>query len=254
MTIRVTCSGCYKRFDVSEQFAGKEGPCPSCKKVIQIPSPKEDVVIHAPPAGPKDSTGRPTLKPIARQETNLSGVQMTLIGVTIFGFFAGSFITRLMLNGESGFPWLLLVLGALFVAIPTVLAGYTFLRNQELGRFVGKDLVMRVCVCAGVYALLWLLFPLMKYTFDGYQLGAWITAVVAMIAVGGATAMLSLDLDYLIGVMHYGIYFGCCLVARLIVGIGVLPGMNEASVDSNSTTISSLWPLFQDSLGVLLSV
>ncbi|MEC8508925.1 MAG: MJ0042-type zinc finger domain-containing protein, partial [Planctomycetota bacterium] len=35
MSIRVTCPGCHARFNVSDQFAGKSGPCPKCKKTIQ---------------------------------------------------------------------------------------------------------------------------------------------------------------------------------------------------------------------------
>ena len=78
MPISVVCSGCQARFNVSEKFAGKQGPCPKCKKVITIPdAPAEEVTIHAPEAyahGGKDSKGRPTLKPIARVKTKLSPV------------------------------------------------------------------------------------------------------------------------------------------------------------------------------------
>ncbi len=255
MTIRVTCPGCHKRFNVSAKFAGKEGPCPNCKKKIKIPAVEDEVVIHAPESkGPKDATGESSLKPITRQETAVSGVQWTLISVTIIGFFAASVIIRLMISDPSGFPLLLLGLGAVLIAVPTVLGGYAFLRDQELGRFVGRALTLRVAVCSGLYAVLWSIFPLMKYAFDGYQLGAWIVAVVAMIAVGAAVGMLSLDLDYLVSIIHFGLYFGCCLVARLIVGIGVLPGMNDSGAEANSTTISGIWPFLQTSLSSVLSV
>ena len=255
MSIRVTCPGCHKRFNVSSKFAGKEGPCPSCKKKIKIPAVEEEVVIHAPEdMGPKDTTGESSVKPITREETAVSGVQWTLICVTIIGFFAASGILRLMIGDPSTFPVLLLGLGALLIAVPTVLGGYTFLRDQELGRFAGQSLFLRVAVCSGLYAVLWSTFPLMKYAFDGYQLGAWIVAVVAMIAMGAAVGMLSLNLDYLVSIIHYGLYFGCCLVARIIVGIGVLPGMSDVGVDANSTTISAIWPVLQNPLFSVLFV
>ena len=160
MTIRVTCTGCHKRFDVSEQFAGKEGPCPNCKKRIKIPAVEDEVVIHGPEdAAPKDGTGQGSLKPIIREETALTAVQLTLIGVAIGGFFALSFIIRLMLGNQPAFPAYLLVLGALSIAVATVLSGYTFLRNQELGRFTGQSLYVRVAVCSLLYAVLWSVFP-----------------------------------------------------------------------------------------------
>jgi hypothetical protein len=37
MPIPVTCPGCKKSFNVSDQHAGKKGNCPNCKAVIAIP-------------------------------------------------------------------------------------------------------------------------------------------------------------------------------------------------------------------------
>ncbi|MCH2183454.1 MAG: hypothetical protein MK108_15755 [Mariniblastus sp.] len=252
MTIRVTCPGCHKRFDVSEKYAGKEGPCPKCKQVIKIPNKEDEVVIHAPDqSGPKDAEGKSTLAPIERDETTLSGVQITLICVTVLGFFAGSLIVRLMVDDPGKLSGLLLVVGALFISVPTVFGGYTFLRDQERGRFMGQSLILRVAVCSVLYVLLWALFPLMEYAFDGYSLGAWIAAGVGMLALGAAIGMFSLDLDYLIGLLHFGMYFGCCLLARVIVGVGVFPGTNEQGQELNTTTISALGPYLQNFVGAV---
>ncbi|MEE2825615.1 MAG: hypothetical protein VYE64_03200 [Planctomycetota bacterium] len=254
MTIRVTCPTCHKRFDVSDKYAGKEGPCPSCKTIIKIPDKEDEVVIHAPEhSGPKDSAGKSTLAPLVRDETSLSGVQITLICVTVIGFFIGSLIVRLMVAEPAKLSWLLLAVGALFISVPTVFAGYTFLRDQERGRFTGQELSLRVAICSVLYVALWGLFPLAEYAFDGYSLGAWIAAGVGMMAVGGAVGMLSLDLDYLIGLLHFGMYFGACMLARVIVGVGVFPGTGEGAGQLNSTTISALWPNLQpflDTVGI----
>ena len=43
MAINVQCSGCLKRFDVSDKFAGSVGLCPNCKTRIAIP-----VIIEEP--------------------------------------------------------------------------------------------------------------------------------------------------------------------------------------------------------------
>ena len=60
MAIDVTCIKCHTRFQVSEKFAGKSGPCPKCKNTIKIPELKDQVVIHAPEvSGTKTATGQP---------------------------------------------------------------------------------------------------------------------------------------------------------------------------------------------------
>ena len=64
MPIAVVCSSCKARFQVSEKFAGKQGPCPKCKSIITIPKVEEQVQIHAPEEAAKVATGEPTLKPI----------------------------------------------------------------------------------------------------------------------------------------------------------------------------------------------
>ena len=221
MSIRVTCPGCFKRFNVSEKFAGKKGPCPKCKKTIEIPEKDEEVVIHEADSGPKDSTGKKLSKPIARKETKLSSVNLVLIFGSIILFFLLALMLRFVGLEESQRD-ILLYVGAVLVAVPIAYAGYTFLRNQDAGSFLGKELWMRVLVCGLIYAALWLFMPLFGYMFPGDDLGS-IFALAGMIAVGAAAGMYSFDLDYLTGLLHYGLYLGACLLGRLLVGIDVIP-------------------------------
>ena len=80
MPIRVTCRGCHTRFNVSERFAGKEGPCPKCKAIIRIPAASEEVVIHGPAAEvTKDSRGTAITKPIFRQEAEITPLTWTIV-------------------------------------------------------------------------------------------------------------------------------------------------------------------------------
>jgi predicted Zn finger-like uncharacterized protein len=82
MPIQVVCPSCHARFSVSEKFAGKKGPCPKCKTVIQVPEATEEIKIHAPEqseAGAKGTGGRHVLKPIERKETK---VQPRISGAT----------------------------------------------------------------------------------------------------------------------------------------------------------------------------
>jgi hypothetical protein len=225
MPIRVTCTKCHTRFNVSDKFAGKEGPCPKCKTKIRVPDQAEEVVIAAPKAsGPLDSKGRPVLKPIRRKETILSGVQITLIIASIVGFLAAALVMRVMITDKADFPYWLLGLSAFAIAPALVYVAYAFLRNQELEPFRGQELWARVLICSAIYALAWMAMPLACFAFDdSYEIGSYVIAAVVMFGIGGVTGMFSLDLDYLMGTVHYGLYLGACLVGRWIALGEILP-------------------------------
>jgi hypothetical protein len=95
MAIDVTCASCKTRFQVSDKFAGKQGPCPKCKKIITVPSKSDEVVIHVPESGPKDSKGKLVLKPIARKETRLTLVNIGAIVGSIVLLLLFSLILRI---------------------------------------------------------------------------------------------------------------------------------------------------------------
>src|SRR5215510_14380386 len=96
MAIDVTCSSCHTRFQVSEKFAGKQGPCPKCKKVIKVPELKEQVVIHAPEvSGPTDSKGQAVLKPIGRTEVRLTTPMIVMIVGSVLMVLIVAFVLRL---------------------------------------------------------------------------------------------------------------------------------------------------------------
>ena len=228
MPIQVTCGECHTRFNVSEKFAGKEGPCPKCKTKIRVPDKTEQVVIAEPKIGPTDSKGRQVLKPIARTDSSLSQLQIGLIVAALVVFVATAFFIRLTYEDKVNFPLWMMAVSALVIAPPIALGAYNILKDVDLESFKGKSLWMRVAICGGIYALLWMAMPLSKYAFgDEYGTGTWILAAVGMLGGGAAVGMLSLDFDYLTGLLHYGLYLGFCLLGRFIAGIGVLPGMLE---------------------------
>lgn len=248
MAIRVTCAKCHTRFDVSENFAGKEGPCPKCKTTIKIPDLDEQVVVHAPEhSGPKDSTGKAVLKPISRSDTVLSSVQITLIVASIIAFVVAAFVLGNVFTDKVNFPIWLLAVGAFVVAMPIAYVAYTFLRNQDAAPFFGQNLWARLGVCAAVYSLLWLVMPLMCYAFTGSEEIGSIIGLAVIIAAGGVAGMFALEFDYLLGIIHYGMYIGICIVLRLIMGLSVLPKAFTPTVEAPSTVISMLLsacPLF----------
>ncbi len=162
-------------------------------------------------------------------------MQITLIVSAIVGFFLGAVVMNVMVPDKTKFPMPVIWAAAVLIAVPIVFGAYTVLRDQERGSFRGRELWIRVGICSLVYVALWFFMPIAKYAFDGYELGSWGCAVGGMIAAGAATSMLLLDFDYLFGIVHYGLYLGICLLGRLIVGIGVLPGMLEGSVNSGAS-------------------
>ena len=225
MPINVTCPKCHKRFKVSDKFAGQKGPCPSCKTTIEIPKADEQVVIHAPEdSGPKDASGRSVLKPIFREETKFS----PLLAVAISAGVVLTLILALVIRFQftDGPPTILLVVGAVLLAPPLAVGGYTFLRDQELAPFRGGELWARAAICGAVHTLTWGIFwALHWYLLEGEPLNMsdhmpfLAITVGGMIGIGGAASHFSLDLEVLNGVLHYGLYLGVCVLLRLIIGM-----------------------------------
>lgn len=242
MAIRVTCAKCHTRFNVSDKFAGKEGPCPKCKTKIKIPKKEEEVVVHAPSAGGAvDSQGRPIVNPVRRKETVLSTVQMVLIGACIAGFLAAAFVLRSAFAEPAEFPMWLMALAAVLIAPALVYVAYAFLRNQDLDFYIGQELWARVGICSVIYAITWLAMPVAYYAFDNsYEMGSYVIAAVVMLVAGGVTGMFCFDLDYLMGSVHFGLYFGICLVGRWLAGVGWFPTNLPGTSRPKTTTTTEL--------------
>lgn len=248
MSIRVTCEKCHTRFNVSEKFAGKEGPCPKCKTKIRIPAKSEEVQVHEPEiSGPKDTRGRAVLDPVRRKELVVTPVHITLIVCLILGFLICALIFRFMFPEYDSFPTAMLWISALVMAPPICFVAYLALRDGELGSYLGKELWLRILACSAIYALLWFAMPIGKYAFnDSYETGSWVMALVIMVGVGATAGMLTFDFDYLMGLVHYGMYLGLCLLGRLIAGIGALPGSLPAP-DPVNVEVPGVTMLFLES-------
>ncbi len=151
MPLNIVCPGCKKRFTVSEKFAGQKGPCPKCKAEIEIPALEDQVVVHAPESETlKDSKGRSVSKPILREEMKFSPKVAIGVGVVVLVVLILAFILRRGPDSDP-IPNIIPFLGAVLFAPPLVFAGYTFLRNDELEPYRGKDLWIRVSACAASY-------------------------------------------------------------------------------------------------------
>ncbi len=225
MPIDVVCPHCHARFRVSDQFAGKRGPCPKCKGEIRVPEKSEEVVIHAPETqGPKGVSGRAVLKPLSRKESKFSWPIAGAIGGAVALLFIAAFIVRLATDAQP--PLWLLAIGAFIVAPPLAFGGYTFLRDQEeLEPYRGVKLWIRVLICSAVYAVLWGAHTLITGFLlgdDPIQMWHMLFILPPLILAGGVAALATLDLEYMNACMHYGMYLVVTILLRLIVGLGPL--------------------------------
>lgn len=208
------------RFQVSEKYAGKKGPCPKCKSIIQVPELKEQVVVHAPEmSGPKDSKGQSVLKPIARTETKLSRPMIIGILVSIGVVLLLAFILRIGFPGGS-VPLVLLITGAVLLAPPLSYAAYHFLRNDELAPFTRNELILRLIAPSLVYPAIWGLYWFIISYLDLSPDGLLLTAAVPLvIAIGAFAAHVSLDLEFGQAAFHYTVYLTVTILLRVILGM-----------------------------------
>lgn len=239
MAIQVTCPGCLKRFSVSEKFAGKTGPCPSCQKTIKIPEKSDEVVIHAPEeSGPKDSKGRSVLKPIRRSEVKLSPVVIAVTAVSCIAVLA--IAIGLGMSGSQP-PTALLAIASFVLAIPLAFVGYWFLRDDELEAYIGKPLYGRLAICATLFAATWAIYAWVPTYVLGHSSMADIDAVALavmvpiLLVVGTVVSVAVFELEIATGFMHYGLYFVATFVLAWMAGTHLaapLSGSSTAGTDS----------------------
>ncbi len=225
MAIDVTCPSCLTRFQVSDKFAGKSGPCPKCKKTIKVPEKAAEVVIHAPEvSGPKDSKGVAVLKPIGRTEARLSITQIVaIVGslIVVIGLAAA------LRTQSKDIQQIAAIVGAVLLGPPLAFAGYTFLRDDELAPYRGKEVLLRSLACglafAAIWGAYWLVFAYW-YDFKPIREGApnWTAvgiAVPIMVAIGSFAAQASFELELAMGSLLYALYLISTVLLRFIMGM-----------------------------------
>ncbi len=220
MPISVTCPGCLSRFTVSDKYAGKKGPCPKCKKDLIVPDKSQEVVIHAPEAGPKDSKGVSVLKPLKRAEFKLSTRELMIASVvTVISL-------GLAISARFGFattPWWLMAFGVLSLAFPLAWVGYSFFHDDELEEYSGQERSARVGVCALVFALTWGLYWFLAYYMGNKTLAdvepiPFAVFLAIMFVAGTLGSLVAMDLDVGQALLHYSMYFVVTFLLAAIAG------------------------------------
>ena len=217
MPISVVCPGCYTRFQVSDKFAGKKGPCPKCQTIIDIP--KEQVKVHAPDefaSGGKTVKGRKILQPLTRLNTEFK-IQHILWAV-------GGMLAVLLLTAILGYLKLgsniLGLIGLILIAFPLVYAGQRLLQDADDLLLLEMPEIRRKCaICAGAYVLLWVCFEfLVSYMqVDGVFIVIYIAPLVVFSLF---VALVVFDFDFARGLFHYLIFFIPVVVLRGLLGLG----------------------------------
>jgi hypothetical protein len=226
MSIIVVCPGCLKSFKVSDKFAGKTGPCPNCKRTLQVPTKEQEVKVHAPEAfagGGKSTSGKLVTKPLAYIPVKLHPVTTTLIVmgallVLVVTWFCGRL--GLFESGKLFDVPIAAIIGLLLVSPPLTIAAYEMLRDEELEPYRGKALYLRACGCGLAYAALWGIFALLASR--GVLIGEWwnwIIVLLPFVGIGGLAGMGAFDMEYGDAAFLYCFYLLATGLLRWVAGM-----------------------------------
>jgi hypothetical protein len=224
MAIAVLCPGCKSRFSVSDQFAGRTGPCPKCKKPITIPAlAAQAVTIHEPeaPVASSTGTGRAPTAPIRRIETRIPLVSFVLVGVGALVCLLLAYVFGKMFGPLAEAPTSiagLLWFCGFVIAVPCVMLGYVAVRDRELEPYRGTPLLVRTLACATVYAGLWAAKGILpaEATAEMWQ---WLALAPLFLGAGAVASLAALDLDPGSAVAHFSLYAMFTALLRWLAGL-----------------------------------
>ncbi|MDO5554692.1 MAG: hypothetical protein Q4G68_13115 [Planctomycetia bacterium] len=211
MAINVICPGCMTRFQVSDRFAGKKGPCPKCGHIIEIP--KEKLVVHAPEditSGGKTFKGGSSIRPILQSRFVFSVRQLSiaLTGVVLVLALAWS----MSLWPASLAKNITGMVGCTAVGFCLVAFGYMMVREEDdLEILLGHELHRRSLYTAVCFALSWLaLEGIISYMSPGPFVVIYLVPIAIL---GAAAAVIIFDTD----VNKAGLLYAFFLIAVVIL-------------------------------------
>ena len=226
MSIIVVCPGCLKSFKVSDKFAGKTGPCPNCKRTLQVPTKESEVKVYTPEAfagGGKSAAGKLITKPIARVNAKLKPLTTAILVAAVVGVLLATWIVGRagLLNAEQVGLFrstVALALGLLVISPFLAFAAYEILRDDEFEPYRGTPLYLRSAGCALAYVSLWGVFAILSPHIVTGDVWNWFF-VLPFVAIGALAPMGAFDLDFGDGVFHYSSYLVVTLLLRWVAGM-----------------------------------
>lgn len=222
MPIPVVCPGCKARFTVSDQFAGRTGPCPKCKQSITIPkTTAATVTIHEPEPVSAAAPGGVLLQPIRRSDRPVTPVAFAATMAGAVATAALAWLAGVVFPAPPGPPDWLFAAGGFLVALPCVALGYVGIHDRELEPYRGASLLVRSLVCAAVYGGLWCAKGLLpaEQTADMWR---WLYLGPLFFVPGVIAAMAAFDLDQGRAVAHFSMYAMFTCVLRWLAGLAPL--------------------------------
>ena len=197
--------------------AGKPGPAPAASQPAAAPAP--EIVVHEPePAGPKGASGRSVTKPLTRRETTFRWVPAIMIAGAVLVSLAAARLLGPQLQ-KPEFVWLRGI-GLLLISPAIAVAGYSFLRDDELEPYRGRSLWIRASLCGFVYAALWGVFLFVPADATAEAWG-WILVGPPFFLVGAGVAFATLDLDFGNAFFHYCFYVLLTLLLGAAAGLAM---------------------------------
>lgn len=221
MAIQVLCGSCKSTFTVSDQFAGRTGPCPKCKAPIKIPdAPIKGVVVHEPeaPSTTSTATGRAPLAPLKRLDRPVSALQWTLVGAGLVLALAAAAAARVVFAGAPP-DWLLLA-GAAAIAVPSAWLGYVAIRDRELAPYSGRSLAIRSLVCAAVYVALWV--ARVGFLPPEIDMWEWLYYGPVLVGIGAFAAFAAFDFEPGSALAHFSLFLLLSAGLRWLAGVSHL--------------------------------
>jgi hypothetical protein len=211
MAIDIICSGCFKRFQVSDQFAGRSGPCPGCETIIAIPKLEDQIVIGEPDDKPGSPGSRTNVKGIVRRVGFFQRFEV----ITLCSLFAviamfAVVIRILQTDPVTHLNWTtgsLFGLGLILLSLGSSVLGYGVLKDSEIESFDRRNLIIRSISTAIIYFLLASGFIACTLLFTHDDPRTLILAVVgiACFSIASFAPMVFYEMEFMQGALHVSI-------------------------------------------------
>ena len=211
MAIDVICPGCFKRFQVSDQFAGRSGPCPGCKTVITIPALGDQVVIVEPEPQSVATGAQAKLDGIARRAGFFQRFEIITL-CSLFAATAGiAILTRILQNDAViGFTTTTAILfagGLTLLSLASSFLGYGVFKDSEVEAFDRRNTIIRSIITAAMYCLIASVFIAATLLVDHDEPRTIILSIVgvACFAVASFVPMVLYEMEMLQGALHVAV-------------------------------------------------
>jgi len=211
MAIDIICSGCFKRFQVSDQFAGRSGPCPGCETIIAIPKLEDQIVIEE----PEDKPGSPGPHTKIRGIVRRAGFFRRFEVISICSLFAVAAMFAIAirilqtdpvthLNLTTG---ILFGLGLMLLSLGSSALGYGVLKDSEIESFDRRNIIIRSIITAVIYFLIASGFITCTLLFTQDDPRTLILAVVgiACFSIASFAPMVFYEMEFMQGALHVSI-------------------------------------------------